>query len=472
MKIKQISSGCIAHLSYYIESAGEVAVIDPSLDIQSYLEMARKDSAKIKYVFETHFHADFVSGHQELSAVSGASIVFGPTTMMMGYDAIIAEDGQVFTIGQAKIKCIHTPGHTPESTCYLLINEEGKGEAIFTGDTLLLGDVAAPDLPPKILPENSRENLSEQLYYSLRKKIRPLPDDLRVYPAHCAGEAKGESRFKEISDTLGNQQKTNHVLRMSKTAFIQQITSKISTPPAYFHHNQMVNILGFDKINNPSTIWEKGLNPDEFEEAAKKIGVLVLDTRDCEDFAKGFIPKSINIGIDGRFAIWLGTLVPDMKREILVVAEVGKEKEVLSRLAKIGYKNTLGFLQGGFKAWKSSDRKVDTLPTITAEALIALREKGNEIHILDVRKASEHVSEHILGAENAPLDCIKESLPRLKKNITYYVHCGGGFRSMIFNSILKIKGFNNLVYVKGGYEALKASGKFPVSDYVFPDTLL
>lgn len=473
MKIEQIYTGCLAQGAYYIESNGEAAVIDPLREVQPYIEKAERNGAKIKYVFETHFHADFVSGHKDLAAKTGAKIVYGPTGMKMGFDALIAEDGQEFQLGKIKFKVIHTPGHTMESVCYLLINEEGKEEAIFTGDTLFIGDVGRPDLAQKVVKDLTQEMLAGYLYDSLRNKILPLSDDLIVYPAHGAGSACGKNMSKETSDTLGNQKKTNYALQpMSKEEFVKEVLHGLTPPPAYFPQNVLMNIQGYDSIDEVLARGVKPLSPAEFEAAANETGALILDTRDAQTFAKGFIPNSINIGIDGSFAVWVGAMVPDLKQEILVVAEEGREEEVITRLARVGYDYSIGYLAGGFKAWKESGQEVDTITSISVDELAKIKEGDPGIHILDVRKNSEFLSEHVLNAENAPLDYINDSMLKVDKNKTYYVHCAGGYRSMIFNSILRARGYDNLIDVAGGFKAIKESEKFKVSDYVCPTTLL
>ncbi|MFL0682828.1 MAG: rhodanese-like domain-containing protein [Algoriphagus aquaeductus] len=473
MKIEQIYTGCLAQGAYYIESEGEAAVIDPLREVQPYIEKAERRNAKIKYVFETHFHADFVSGHKDLAAKTGAKIVYGPTGMKMGFDAVIAEDNQEFTLGKARIKVIHTPGHTMESVCYLLINEEGKEEAIFTGDTLFIGDVGRPDLAQKVVKDLTQEILAGHLYDSLRNKLMPLPDHLIVYPAHGAGSACGKNMSKETSDTLGNQKKTNYALQpMTKEEFIREVLSGLTPPPAYFPQNVMMNIQGYDSIDEVLERGVRPLSPAEFEAAANETGALILDTREAQVFAKGFIPNSINIGIDGSFAVWVGAMIPDLKQEILVVAEEGREEEVITRLARVGYDYSIGFLAGGFKSWKEAGFEVDSIPSITAEELASIRENIPQISILDVRKNSEFLSEHVLDAENTPLDYINDSMLKVDKNKTYYVHCAGGYRSMVFASILKARGYDKLIDIAGGFKAIKESGKFPITDYVCPTTLL
>jgi glyoxylase-like metal-dependent hydrolase (beta-lactamase superfamily II)/rhodanese-related sulfurtransferase len=473
MLIEQIYTGCLAQGAYYIESDGEAAVIDPLREVQPYIEKAERRGAKIKYVFETHFHADFVSGHQDLSAKTGAPIVFGPTGMKMGFDAIVAEDGQEFQLGKVKIRLIHTPGHTMESACYLLINEEGKEEALFTGDTLFIGDVGRPDLAQKVIADLTQDKLAAHLYDSLRNKIMPLADDIIVYPAHGAGSACGKNMSKETSDTLGNQKKTNYALQeMTKEEFIKEVLTGLTPPPSYFPQNVLMNIQGYDSIDDVLERGIKPLSPAAFEAAANETGAVILDTRNAQDFAKGFIPNSINIGIDGSFAVWVGALVPDLKQEILIVAEDGREEEVVTRLARVGYDHAIGFIKGGFESWAKDGREVDTITSISAEDLAHIIEKEGEVNILDVRKNSEYLSEHVIDAENAPLDYINDSMAQVNKDKTYYVHCAGGYRSMVFNSILKARGFDNLIDVKGGFDAIKDSGLFKVSDYVCPTTLL
>ena len=473
MKIEQIYTGCLAQGAYYIESEGEVAIIDPLREVQPYIEKAARRNAKIKYVFETHFHADFVSGHMDLAAKTGAQIVYGPTGLKMGFEAIIAADNQEFTLGKAKIKVIHTPGHTTESVCYLLTNEEGKEEAIFTGDTLFIGDVGRPDLAQTIVKDLTQEKLASYLYDSLRNKLLPLSDDLIVYPAHGAGSACGKNMSKETSDTLGNQKKSNYALQpMSKEAFIKEVLTGLTPPPAYFPQNVMMNIEGYESMDVVYVRGVKPLSPAEFEAAANETSALILDTREAQVFAKGFVPNSINIGIDGSFAVWVGAMIPDLKQEILVVAEEGREEEVITRLARVGYDYSIGYLAGGIAAWKNDSREVDAITSITVDELERIKEGDPNIEILDVRKNSEYLSEHVVEAENAPLDYINDSMLKVDKNKTYYVHCAGGYRSMIFSSILRARGYDNLIDIAGGFKAIKESGKIEVSAYVCPSTLL
>lgn len=472
MIIEQIYTGCLAQGAYYIESKGEAVVIDPLREVEPYIQKASKNDAKIKFVLETHFHADFVSGHVDLSKKTGAPIVYGPTAKP-GFEALIATDGQEFKVGDLTIKVLHTPGHTMESTCYLLKDDSGKDIGLFSGDTLFIGDVGRPDLAQKVVADLTQEKLASYLYDSLRTKIMPLSDDITVYPAHGAGSACGKNMSKETTDTLGNQKKTNYALRadMTKEEFIKEVITGLVAPPAYFPLNVMMNIEGYDSID---TVLERGnqaLSPEAFEAAANETGALVLDTRAPQTFAAGFVPNSINIGIDGQFAPWVGAMIPDIKQEILLVCEPGREEEVVTRLARVGYDHTIGYLEGGLEAWKKSGKEIDKIESIdTAE--LSKRMQADNIEIIDVRKKSEYLSEHMAAAENAPLDFINDSMAELDKNKTYYVHCAGGYRSMIFNSILRARGYDNLIDVKGGFKAIKEYGSFQLTDYVCPSTLL
>lgn len=472
MKIEQIYTGCLAQGAYYIESNGEAVVIDPLREVQPYLDKAEKDGAKIKYVLETHFHADFVSGHIDLAKKSGATIVFGPTAQP-GFEAHIAEDNEILPIGNIQIKVIHTPGHTMESTCFLLIDENGKETALFTGDTLFIGDVGRPDLAQKVVADLTQEKLAAHLYDSLHNKIMPLADDLIVYPAHGAGSACGKNMSKETTDTLGNQKKTNYALQpMTKEAFIDEVLDGLMPPPAYFPANVLMNIQGYESIDEVLNKGTQALTPEAFEAAANETDALLLDTRNAQDFAKGFIPNAINIGIDGSFAPWVGALIPDIKQTILLITDEGREEEVVTRLARVGYDNAIGYLKGGFEAWKNAGNEVDHIESISVDELASRKTQDSTISILDVRKQSEHFSEHIIDAANIPLDYINQHLADIDKEKTFYVHCAGGYRSMIFTSILKARGYENLIDVQGGFDAIKASGKFQVSDYVCPTTML
>lgn len=469
MKVEQIYTGCLAQGAYYIESNGEAAVVDPLREVQPYIDRAEKDGAKIKYVFETHFHADFVSGHIDLAQKTGADIVYGPTAQP-NFDAIVAADDQVFKVGNISIKVLHTPGHTMESSCFLLTDENGKDVGLFSGDTLFIGDVGRPDLAQKAA-NMTQEQLAETLFDSLHNKIMPLADDIIVYPAHGAGSACGKNMSKETTDTLGHQKETNYALQdMTKAEFVKQVVTGLVTPPQYFPMNVMMNKQGYDSID---TVLERGqhaLSPEGFEAAANETGALILDTRAPQVFAKGFIPNSINIGIDGNFAPWVGALIPDIKQTILLVADEGREEEIVTRLARVGYDNAIGFIKGGFEAWKAAGKEVDTIISVSVDEFAAATK--DDINILDVRKKSEYDSEHIINAENVPLDFVNDNMAQVDKDKTYYVHCAGGYRSMIFTSILKARGYDNLIDVDGGFKAIKETGKFNITDYVCPTTML
>lgn len=474
MKVEQIYTGCLAQGAYYIESKGEAVVIDPLREVQPYIDKAEKDNAKIKYVFETHFHADFVSGHIDLAKKTGAKIVFGPTTAKTGFEMYVAEDGEIFSVGDIKIKVIHTPGHTMESSCFLLIDENGKETSLFTGDTLFIGDVGRPDLAQHVISELTEEKLAGHLYDSLQNKILPLDDELIVYPAHGAGSACGKNMSKETSDTLGNQKKTNYALRpgLTREVFIGEVLHGLMPPPGYFPKNVLMNIQGYESIDTVMERGQKALSPREFELVANETHALVVDTRSSKDFAKAFIPNSINLGIDGSFAVWVCTLIPDIKQEILVVAYKGREEEIITRFARVGYDFTIGYLDGGIEAWIADGKETDHIPNITAHEFAEIEAKNPEINILDVRKKSEFDSEHIIGAENAPLDYVNESMKMVNPSKKYYVHCAGGYRSMSFVSILKSRGYDNLINVDGGFKEIKESGKFKLTDYVCPSTML
>ncbi len=472
MKVEQIYTGCLAQGAYYIESNGEAAVIDPLREVAPYIQKATRNGATIKYVFETHFHADFVSGHLDLSKKTGAPIVYGPNANP-AFETIIATDGQEFKIGDITLRVLHTPGHTMESTCYLLLDQNGTPTSLFSGDTLFIGDVGRPDLAQKVASDLTQEKLAGYLFDSLRNKIMPLPDSVTVYPAHGAGSACGKNMSKETTDTLGNQKKNNYALRadMTKEEFIKEVTTGLTAPPAYFPLNVMMNIQGYDSIDKVLERGQHALSPDAFEAAANETGALILDTRAPQTFAAGFVPNSINIGIDGQFAPWVGAMIPDIKQEILLVCDEGREEEVVTRLARVGYDFTIGYLKGGFAAWKQAGKEIDQIQSVDADLLAAIIEKQS-VHILDVRKKSEYLSEHIVDVENTPLDFINDAMMQIDKDKTYYVHCAGGYRSMIFTSILRARGFDKLIDVKGGYKAIKDSGKFKLTDYVCPTTLL
>jgi hydroxyacylglutathione hydrolase len=470
MKVEQIYTGCIAHAAYYLESNGEAAIFDPLREVQPYMDRAAIDNAKIKYVFETHFHADFVSGHLDLAQKTGAAIVYGPTAKP-GFEAIVAEDNQEFKVGNYTVKVIHTPGHTMESTTFLLIDETGKEHGIITGDTLFIGDVGRPDLAQHVIADLTQEKLAAHLYDSLRNKIMPLSDDLIVYPNHGAGSACGKKMSKETTDTLGNQKKFNYALRadMTREEFIKELLTGLTNPPAYFPKNVLMNIKGYESLD---TIMDRGnipLSPDAFEVAANETRALVLDTRDAETFSKGFVPNSINIGIEGNFAMWVGEMVADIKQPILLITETGKEEEAIIRLSRVGYDNTIGYLEEGFDAWKNSGKEVDTVNRISAEEFAT--QYNNKPIIIDVRKKSEFDSEHVVGAVNIPLNEINNHLAEIPKEKPFVLHCAGGYRSMIAAAMLKQRGWENFVDVRGGFADI-AKTNVAKTDYVCPTTLL
>ena len=466
MTVEQIYTGCLAQGAYYIASNGEAVIIDPLREVGPYLDRAEKDGVTIKYILETHFHADFVSGHLDLAAKTGAKIVYGPTANTQ-FDCHIAEDGEVLKVGDVTIHVIHTPGHTMESTTYLLKDESGKDYAIFSGDTLFLGDVGRPDLAQKAA-SMTQEDLAGILFDSLRNKIMVLADDVIVYPGHGAGSSCGKNMSKETVGTIGEQKATNYALRanMTKEEFVAEVTDGLLPPPAYFPENVRMNKTGYESLDK---VMERGLRPlsvDAFEAAATETEALILDTRHQDTFIHGFIPQSIFIGIKGSFAMWVGALIPDIKQEILIVADPGMEEEVVTRLSRVGYDNCIGFLDGGFDAWKSSGKEVDALAQVTAEELKGI----TNATVVDVRKSGEYLSEHLIDAINVELDYINDQMSSVPQEGTFYVHCAGGYRSVIASSILKARGYHNMVDVAGGFKAIKEAG-LNVSDYVCPSTL-
>ena len=470
MKVEQIYTGCIAHAAYYIESNGVAAVFDPLREVQPYIDRAEKDQAKIKYVFETHFHADFVSGHLDLRKKAGAEIVFGPGAKP-AYEATTAEDHQIFEVGDYKVKVIHTPGHTMESTTYLLIDENGNEHGIITGDTLFIGDVGRPDLAQHVVSELTEEKLAGHLYDSLRNKILPLNDDLIVYPNHGAGSACGKKMSKETTDTLGNQKKTNYALQeMTKEEFIKELLTGLTAPPGYFPQNVLMNIKGYESLDTIMDRATKALTPDEFELIVNETGALMLDTRDATDFAKGFIPNSINIGLEGNFAQWVGEMIPDVKQEILLITEVGKEEEAITRLSRVGYDFTVGYLKDGFTSWEKSGKDQETIGRITPSEFENQYTNQKPL-VIDVRKNSEFESEHVIDATNAPLNEINQHLAQFPKDKPFILHCAGGYRSMIAASILKQRGWDNFVDVIGGFKEISETS-VPKTDYICPTTML
>ncbi|SUX47082.1 MBL fold metallo-hydrolase [Chryseobacterium indoltheticum] len=463
MKIEQIYTGCLAQGAYYIVSENEAAIIDPLREVKPYLDRLEKDNVTLKYIFETHFHADFVSGHLDLSKKTDAPIVYGPTAQPE-FEAIIAEDNQIFEIGNIKIKVLHTPGHTMESTTYLLIDENGVETAIFTGDTLFLGDVGRPDLAQKA-GSVTQEDLAGILYESLHNKILPLDDSITVYPAHGAGSACGKNMQKETVDILGNQKRTNYALNQpDKESFIREVLDGLTAPPKYFGMNVAMNKGGYDSLD---TVMNRGLNPvsvEDFESFAEETGALILDTRSPADFHKGFIPNAINIGLKGDFAPWVGSLIVDVKHPLLLVADEGSEEEVITRLSRVGFDHVLGYLKGGFEAWKNSTKEIDEIKRISpSEFAEAFNENSK---VIDVRKIGEYSAEHIDNAYSRPLDTISDWVSTIDDSEHFFLHCAGGYRSMIAASILNSHGIRNFTEIEGGFNGIKKTEKFPVSDFV------
>ncbi|MTB50329.1 rhodanese-like domain-containing protein [Lewinella sp. W8] len=469
MKVEQIYTGCLAEAAYYIESKGEAVIIDPLRETAPYLERAAEDGATIKYILETHFHADFVSGHLDLAKQSGGTIVYGPTAEP-NFDAYVAKDGEELKVGDVTIVVLHTPGHTMESSTFLLRDENGKDYAIFTGDTLFLGDVGRPDLAIK-QGEITEEDLAGFLFESLRNKIMPLADDVIVYPGHGAGSACGKKMSKETEGTLGDQKKFNYALRadMTKAEFVKEVLTGLVAPPQYFPKNAMMNKMGYTSFEDVRKQGTQALSVRAFKAAWAEEEALVIDTRTKEDFGAGFIPGSIFIGLDGTFAPWVGLLIPDLKQPILFVANEGDEEEVVTRLARVGYDNPIGFLKGGFDAWKAAGEDVDIIQEVSAEKFATM--PLGDAEVVDVRKASEFAAEHLVGAVNFPLDFINASMKDLNPAQQYYLHCAGGYRSLIAASILRARGFQHLVNIQGGFDALKQTD-LERTDYVEQTTEL
>lgn len=469
MKIEQIYTGCLAQGAYYIESNGEGAIIDPLRETQPYIDRLEKDGVQLKYIFETHFHADFVSGHVDLSQKTNAPIVYGPTANPL-FDAIIAEDNQLFEIGAIRIKVLHTPGHTLESTSYLLFDEYGKEIALFSGDTLFLGDVGRPDLAQKAA-NMTQEDLAGLLYNSLYTKILSLPDDIMVYPAHGAGSACGKNMMKETVDTLGNQKKINYALNQpSKEAFIEAVTDGLLPPPAYFGMNVAMNKKGYESFDHVLSQGMKALSIEEFENRAEQSTALILDTRSNIDFAKGFIPQSINIGLKGDFAPWVGAMIVDVNQPILLITDQGEEEEAVTRLSRVGFDHVLGHLEGGFQAWIDAEKEIDVVNRITASQL-AEEIKGKEVVIVDVRKETEYATEHINDAYSKPLASINDWINGIDPTKHFYLHCAGGYRSMIAASILQARGYRNFTEIEGGFDAI-AQTSIPKTDFVCQSKIL
>ena len=468
MTIEQIYTGCLAQGAYYIESEGEVAIIDPLREVKNYIDIAKENNAEIKYIFETHFHADFVSGHLTLSKETGAPIIYGPTANP-SFEATIAEDGQEFKLGKLTIKALHTPGHTMESTTYLLKDENGKDHAIFSGDTLFLGDVGRPDLAQKAA-NMTMEDLAGLSFDSLRTKIMPLADDVIVYPGHGAGSACGKNMMKETVDTLGNQKQMNYALRadMTKEEFVKELTDGLLPPPLYFPLNVKLNKEGYTHIDDVIKQGAKALSPEAFETTANNTEALILDVRHQIDFMKGHIPRSIFIGLKGGFAPWVGALIADVNQPLLLVVDEGNEEEAITRLSRVGFDNTLGYLDGGIAAWKAAGKEIDDMESISAETFKIKLETEN-IPVFDVRKEGEFMAGHIENAHFTPLDNINKHLNEFPENEPFYVHCAGGYRSVIASSILKSRGIHNVIDVAGGMGAIKKAG-IPITDFVCPST--
>ena len=469
MKIEQIYTNCMAHAAYYLESNGEVAIFDPLREVDGYILKAQNNNASIKYVFETHFHADFVSGHLDLAKKTGAKIVYGPTAKP-NFEAIIAEDGQLFQVGNCKVKAIHTPGHTLESTTYLLIDESGKEHGIISGDTLFIGDVGRPDLAQHVIADLTEDKLARMLYHSLREKIMPLADDLIVYPNHGAGSACGKNMSKETTDTLGNQKKTNYALRpnMTEDEFVSELLNGLTTPPAYFPKNVLLNINGYESLDAIITKGKHPIQIKDFRNLIQDPSILVLDTRNASEFSKGFIPNSVNIGIDGSFAMWVGEMILDINQKIILVTDEGREEECIIRLSRVGYDGTIGYLDGGYEAWKKEQLPLQSITRIEASEI---NSQFTNWPVVDVRKKSEFDSEHVVGAINIPLNQLYKRIDEFPKE-NFVLHCAGGYRSMIAASLLYQKGIHNFVEVNGGFTAIKSQSELAITAYVCPSTLL
>lgn len=465
MKVEQIYTGCLAQGAYYITSKDEAAIIDPLREIKPYLERAKKDGVKIRYIFETHFHADFVSGHVDLAKATGAEIIYGPGAQP-SFKCTVAKDGEEFKLGDVTFKVLHTPGHTMESSCFLLKDKDGKDTALFTGDTLFIGDVGRPDLAQKAA-DMTQEQLAATLYHSLRDKVMTIADDVTVYPAHGAGSACGKNMSKETISSIGEQKKINYALRadMTEAEFVKEVTDGLLPPPAYFPVNVAMNKMGYENID---TVMERGLkelSADEFETAANETEALMLDSRIDSLFCKGFIPNSINISLDGQFAPWVGALIPDAKQQLLLITEPGREEETVMRLARVGYDNVIGYLKGGFDEWIKAGKEADTINRISPTEFEKTYKKNDSETVIDVRRPGEYDSEHVEGAVNIPLDFINENLAEFPKDKNFIIHCGGGYRSMTAASILKSRGWDNFREVEGGFDKIKLTG-VPLTNFV------
>jgi hydroxyacylglutathione hydrolase len=468
MKVEQIYTGCLAQGAYYIVSENEAIIIDPLREITPYIERAEKDGVQIRYIFETHFHADFVSGHIDLSKATGAMIVFGPNAAPE-YPVHVASDGEELPFGKCRIRVLHTPGHTMESTCYLLVDENGDDHSLFSGDTLFIGDVGRPDLAQKSA-SMTQEQLAATLYQSLRTKVMSLADEVIVYPAHGAGSACGKNMSKETVSTIGEQKRLNYALRadMTEAEFVTEVTDGLLPPPSYFGANVRMNKTGYDGIDEVMQRGMNALSVSAFEVAVNETDAIILDTRNPQLFSEGHIPNSISIGIDGQFAPWVGAMITDIKQKIALVTEAGREEETVKRLARVGYDHVIGFLEGGFEVWKASGKEVDTVDRITPAQFAETFSK--DIHVIDVRKPGEFSGEHVDGAVNIPLDFINDSMAEFPKETPFTIHCAGGYRSMIAASILKSRGYHNFLEVAGGYSAISKTN-VPITDFVCPSTL-
>jgi glyoxylase-like metal-dependent hydrolase (beta-lactamase superfamily II)/rhodanese-related sulfurtransferase len=468
MKVEQIYTGCLAQGAYYIVSENDAIIIDPLREITPYIDRAEKDGVQIRYILETHFHADFVSGHIDLSKATGATIVYGPNAAPE-YPVHVATDGEELHFGKCRIRVLHTPGHTMESTCYLLIDEAGKEHSLFSGDTLFIGDVGRPDLAQKSA-SMTQEQLAATLYHSLRTKVMTLADEVIVYPAHGAGSACGKNMSKETVSTIGEQKQLNYALRadMTEAEFVSEVTDGLLPPPSYFGANVRMNKTGYDGIDEVMQRGMNALSVYAFEVAVNETDAIILDTRNAQLFSEGHIPNSISIGIDGQFAPWVGAMITDVKQKIALVTEAGREEETVKRLARVGYDHVIGFLEGGFEAWKASGKEVDTVHRISPAEFAESFSK--DIHVIDVRKPGEFSGEHVDGAINIPLDFINDSMAEFPKEMPFTIHCAGGYRSMIAASILKSRGYHNFLEVAGGFSAISKTN-VPVTDFVCPSTL-
>lgn len=472
MKVEQLFTGCLAEMAYYIESDGEAAIIDPLRETEPYIRMANADNAKIKYVFLTHFHADFVSGHVDLARKTGATIVYGPNAVT-DFEFHLGKDNEEFKIGKIKIKLLHTPGHTMESSSYLLVDENGNTPYVFTGDALFIGDVGRPDLAVKS-GSITQEDLASHLFDSLRNKLMVLPDDTIVYPAHGAGSACGKNMSSETFDTIGNQKKTNYALRadMTREEFIKEVTTGLKPPPQYFPNNVRMNKsvnISIDEVLHKGTT---PLHPEAFKQLSEQKDVLVIDTRTKEEYAEeGTVPGAWYIGVDGNFAPWVGALIKDINQKIIFIGDEARINEIVTRFSRVGYDNTMGYLEGGITNWKSHGFEVDMIGSISAAKFANLLAQGKMEKALDVRKESEYLSEHVVGVDNFPLDWIHQNFAEIDPKKEYFLHCASGYRSLIAASIMKANGVDKVTDVRGGFNDIKETDA-PITEYVCPTTLL